>query len=214
MAPGPSLKQKIQQKLLKPKYTPHTDDEALYLCNPARANSSDIVLDAVSSRASSRPASVEPTSADAHALHDFTASLLGSSDAAAAGRSDQGTLNSAAVKPSRVSGPFKGCLPFGKPPVPKSTPVKKAPPPNDGLPTAFNNRGSILSRLSKAARKSPVPANPPQAKPKPAPKATPVKNKVCLVFTLCDHQTPCCQNPTYLPTQPASMYCLLLPCKR
>jgi hypothetical protein len=196
MAPGPSLKQKIQQKLLKPKYTPHTDDEALHLCNPARANSSDIVLDAVSSRGSSRPASTDPNSADAHAYHDITASLLDPTDAAAAGRSDQGTHSSTAVKPSRVSGPFKGCLPFGKPPVPKSTPAKKAAPPNDGLPTAFNNRGSILSRLSKAARKSPVPTSPPQPKPKPAPKAAPVKTKVCQINLdlLRSDLPPCCAH--------------------
>lgn len=172
MAPGPSLKQKIQQKLLKAKYTPHTDEEVLHLCAPAtRSGSNDIVLDAVSSRTSSRPPSTEPTSADSHAYHDITASLLGG-DATAAGKSDQG---STAVKPtkSKAGVHFKGCLPFGKPPMP--------PKANEGLPTAFNNRGSILGRLNKAARKPAVPVSAPQPKPKPAPKApkvTPSKTKV------------------------------------
>lgn len=188
MAPGPSLKQKIQQKLLKPKYTPHKDDEALRLCTPPmRSGSTDIVLDAVSSRASSRPASTEPTSADTNTYHDITASLLGD-DAATAGRSDQGPASSAPVKPIRglAKGPFKGCLPFGKPPLAPSTP-------NGGLPTAFNNRGSILSRLNKAARKPAVPAAaaaPPQPKAKAAPKATPVKTKVrticCPLLVFCN----------------------------
>ena len=115
MAPGPSLKQKIKQKLLKPKYTPHTDDEALHLCTPARTGSADIVLDAASSKASSRPASTEPVSADSHAYHDITASLLGAADTAAAGSSDQGVA-AAAAKPARTKGgAFKGCLPLGKP---------------------------------------------------------------------------------------------------
>jgi hypothetical protein len=173
MAPGPSLKQKIQQRLLKPKYTPHTDDEALGLCTPPmRSGSTDIVLDAVSSRASSRPASTEPASAESNTYHDITASLLGG-DAAAAGRSDQGPTSSAPPR-GLAKGAFKGCLPFGKPPLAPSKP-------NGGLPTAFNNRGSILSRLNKAARKPAVPAAAaaaPQPKAKPAPKATAVKTKV------------------------------------
>lgn len=169
MTPGPSLKQKIKQKLLKPKYTPHTDDEALHLCTPARTGSADIVLDAASSKASSRPASTEPVSADSHAYHDITASLLGAADTAAAGSSDQGVA-AAAAKPARTKGgAFKGCLSFGKPPL--------APTPNEGLPTAFNNRQSILTRLSKAARKPALPEEA-KGKVKPPPKATPVKTKV------------------------------------
>lgn len=184
---GPSLKQKIKQKLLKPKYTPHTDEEALHLCTTTatRSGSADIVLDAVSSsRASSRPPSTEPlTSSDSHAYLDITASLLGPDAAAAAGgRSDQGAAAAApAGKPgSRTNKQqgshafMKGCLPtFAKPPLAPTT------SPNNGLPTAFNNRASILSRLNRAARKPAGPISPPpQPKPKPAPKATPVKSKV------------------------------------
>lgn len=140
MTPGPSLKQKIKQKLLKPKYTPHTDDEALHLCTPARTGSADIVLDAASSKASSRPASTEPVSADSHAYHDITASLLGAADTAAAGSSDQGVA-AAAAKPARTKGgAFKGCLPFGNPPLP--------PTPIEGLST---NQG-VASAAAKPAR--------------------------------------------------------------
>lgn len=207
--PTTSLKQKIKQKFLKPKYTPHHDDEeALHLC-PAtaqRSGSADIVLDAASvSPASSRPHSVEP-------YHDITASLLGAApqqDAAATGsattkggkKSDQGlfkrnrfssTSMTTSATPNNGSAGvshFKGCLPFAnKHPAAGSSGSASAcaAAPNNGLPTAFNHRQSILGRLSSAARKSPLlpgAADTPttavkQPKAKPAPKATPVKTKV------------------------------------
>lgn len=169
MVGGPSLKQKIKQKLLKPKYTPHNEEEALHLCSTVRSGSADIVLDALTpatSRGSSRPASTEPTSQDAHGYHDITASLL-VDDAAAARKNDQVGRGSAVKATPSSRGPFKGCLPFGKPVTA-----------NEGLPTAFNNRQSILGRLNKAAKKpAQPPPPPPQAKPKPAGKAA-VKPKV------------------------------------
>lgn len=159
--PRGSLRQAIKQKLLKKKYPPPSEEEAMQLCSTTRSATADIVLDAltpVTSRGSSRAASAEPTAsdhADAGTYHDITTSLLAddaaAAPAAAAGRSDQRPRGSS----SRVKDTFKGCFPFQHSSSSSRSikVVASTPEPNGGLPTAFNNRQSILSRLNRAAQK-------------------------------------------------------------
>lgn len=159
---GASLRQKLKQKLLKPKYASLKDEEeAARLCaapHPARDQQLHSEED------------------DAGAVHDITAALLGDDAAGSpAARSDQGSV-SKVRRAGSLAGPrqpagggahvkevlMKGCFPFANaarqlgapssrrasaPPAPSSSPGPSAPK---------ADRVSILSRLGRAAKKAPA----------------------------------------------------------